>query len=206
MTGKARSEIRKFIRTQQRTEYINLGKAILSKTFKQEGEELSDKMLEDVAEKFNKKTPDDIYAEVGEGLINRIAVFEMLFPDRKAASQNKKGSLLSRLRKKQMTAFSTAMPIKGLIPGMAIHLGKCCHPIPGDKIVGIVTDWQAGHHDPYHFPVRNAGEFFPKPPNAGSMSRGIPVRGICSISPVSRLPCCTKPAGLPRLLMSSPRN
>ncbi len=139
VTGKARSEIRKFIRTQQRNEYINLGKAILNKTFKQEGEELTDKMLESIAEKFNKKTPDDIYAEVGEGLINRIAVFEMLFPDRKLASiQDKKGSLLSRLRKKQ-TAFSTAMPIKGLIPGMAIHFGKCCHPIPGDKIVGIVT-------------------------------------------------------------------
>src|SRR6202000_3200465 len=55
VTGKARSEIRKFIRTQQRTEYVNLGKAILSKTFKQENEELTDKMLEEVAEKFNKK-------------------------------------------------------------------------------------------------------------------------------------------------------
>ena len=31
------------------------------------------------------------------------------------------------------------MPIKGLIPGMAIHFAGCCHPIPGDRIVGIVT-------------------------------------------------------------------
>jgi guanosine-3',5'-bis(diphosphate) 3'-pyrophosphohydrolase len=31
------------------------------------------------------------------------------------------------------------MPIKGLISGMAIHFAGCCHPIPGDKIVGIVT-------------------------------------------------------------------
>ena len=31
------------------------------------------------------------------------------------------------------------MPIKGLIPGMALHFGGCCHPIPGDRIVGIVT-------------------------------------------------------------------
>src|ERR1700723_3091670 len=48
ITGKAKSEIRKYVRTQQRTEYINLGKAILGKTFKQEGAELTDKMLDSV--------------------------------------------------------------------------------------------------------------------------------------------------------------
>ncbi len=31
------------------------------------------------------------------------------------------------------------MPIKGLIPGMAVHYARCCHPLPGDRIVGIVT-------------------------------------------------------------------
>ena len=31
------------------------------------------------------------------------------------------------------------MPIKGLIPGMALHFARCCHPLPGDRIVGIVT-------------------------------------------------------------------
>ena len=29
--------------------------------------------------------------------------------------------------------------IKGLIPGMAVHFAGCCHPLPGDRIVGIVT-------------------------------------------------------------------
>ena len=140
VTGKARSEIRKFVRTQQRTEYLNLGKAILSKTFKQEGEELTDKMLEIIGKKFGKKSPDDIYAEVGEGIINRALVFEAVFPDRKisSAQNNKSKSLLSRLRKKTVNP-KAAIPIKGLIPGMAMHFGKCCHPIPGDKIVGIVT-------------------------------------------------------------------
>jgi orotate phosphoribosyltransferase len=31
------------------------------------------------------------------------------------------------------------VPIRGLIPGMAVHLATCCHPLPGDRIVGIVT-------------------------------------------------------------------
>ncbi len=31
------------------------------------------------------------------------------------------------------------LPIRGLIPGMAVHFAGCCHPLPGDRIVGIVT-------------------------------------------------------------------
>jgi guanosine-3',5'-bis(diphosphate) 3'-pyrophosphohydrolase len=31
------------------------------------------------------------------------------------------------------------VPIRGLIPGMALHFAGCCHPLPGDRIVGIVT-------------------------------------------------------------------
>jgi GTP pyrophosphokinase len=31
------------------------------------------------------------------------------------------------------------LPVVGLIPGMAIHYAKCCHPVPGDRIIGLVT-------------------------------------------------------------------
>ena len=40
---------------------------------------------------------------------------------------------------KKRSGKSKPMPIKGLIPGMALHYARCCHPVPGDKIVGIVT-------------------------------------------------------------------
>jgi GTP pyrophosphokinase len=32
-----------------------------------------------------------------------------------------------------------AIELKGLIPGMAVHFAGCCHPLPGERIVGIVT-------------------------------------------------------------------
>jgi GTP pyrophosphokinase len=32
-----------------------------------------------------------------------------------------------------------SLKIRGLIDGMAVHFAGCCHPLPGDRIVGIVT-------------------------------------------------------------------
>jgi GTP pyrophosphokinase len=46
---------------------------------------------------------------------------------------------LSRQRQKAKGNSAFAVPIRGLIPGMAVHFAGCCHPLPGDRIVGIVT-------------------------------------------------------------------
>ncbi len=138
VTGKAKSEIRRYIRDQQRDEYVTLGKAILAKTFKQEGQELTDKALEPALAVFKKKHVDDLFAEVGEGIINRNQVYDAVFHTRKSESHGVKNPFdIISLKKKQKK--SVPMPIKGLIPGMAIHYAGCCHPIPGDKIVGIVA-------------------------------------------------------------------
>ncbi len=139
VTGKARSEIRRFIRDQQHDEYLTLGKAILAKTFKQEGHDITEKMLEPALAVFKKKNVADLYAEVGEGLINRNQVYDAVFHTKKSESAGVKNPFsLSSLHKKA-TKKSVPMPIKGLVPGMAIHYAGCCHPIPGDKIVGIVA-------------------------------------------------------------------
>ena len=140
VTGKARSEIRKFVRQQQRKEYVELGRAILVRSFKQEGKELSDKLIEEVLVSLNKRQVDDVYAEVGEGLISRTAVYEAVFGNA-PPSRKRKAPLFGLLKRTPHGDAPTvgAIPIKGLIPGMAIHFAGCCHAIPGDKIVGIIT-------------------------------------------------------------------
>ena len=138
VTGKARSEIRRYIRDQQRDEYVTLGKAILVKTFKQEGHDVTDKMLEPALAVFKKKEADDLYAEVGEGIINRNQVYDAVFHTRKSESAGVKNPF-EPISTKKKSKKSVPMPIRGLIPGMAIHYAGCCHPIPGDKIVGIVA-------------------------------------------------------------------
>ena len=137
VTGKARSRIRRFVRLQQRAQYVDLGRAIVQKGFREVGQRFSKRALQRVIETFRCKTVDDLYATVGEGVITGRKVIEQVFPDLKL-KEGKVVSLTKR-RAKRAVAGEHAVPIRGLIPGMAMHFAGCCHPLPGDRIVGIVT-------------------------------------------------------------------
>lgn len=139
VTGKARSAIRRFVRTQQRKEYVVLGKAIVQKIFRQEGHDLNEKEVEKGLSHFNKKQVEDFYAEVGEGLISRQHVSEHFFPKKKSAASSLKDKLFRKKPTAEQLGKREAVPIRGLIPGMAMHFAGCCHPIPGDRIGGVIT-------------------------------------------------------------------
>ena len=136
VTGKARTRIRRFIRTQQRAQFIDLGRSILQKAFRAEGHEFTEKAVEGVLKIFKCQNVDDLYAMVGEGLQSDREVITAIFPGTRATKAANVVPLRGRLKKKDKGA---AVPIKGLIPGMAVHYAGCCHPLPGDRIVGIVT-------------------------------------------------------------------
>ena len=141
VTGKARARIRRFIRTQQRAQYVDLGRSILDSTFRQSGYELTDKALEGVLKKFKCASVDDLIADVGKGVHTGREVVNAVFPGMRIAERI--GNVVqlgrSRARREAAELKGDAVPIRGLIPGMAVHYGACCHPLPGDRIVGIVT-------------------------------------------------------------------
>jgi len=139
VTGKARACIRRFIRTQQRQQYAELGKSILQKAFRQEGYDLTEKALEGALKKLKAPTVEDLYAAVGEGLQTAREVIGAVFPGSKAPPRSDKVVPIAPHRGRQRKAKELAVPITGLIPGMALHFAGCCHPLPGDRIVGIVT-------------------------------------------------------------------
>src|SRR5712692_8193029 len=136
VTGKARARIRRFIRTQQRAQYLDLGKAILQKAFRNDGHEFQEKALGAVLKAFTCATVEDLYVAVGEGLATGREVVHALHPPKADAKPAKVITLATARGKK---AAENAVPIRGLIPGMALHFAGCCHPLPGDRIVGIVT-------------------------------------------------------------------
>ena len=150
VTGKAKAAIRRFIRTRQREQYIQLGKSLLDKAFHEEGYEVTEKGLEGVRLNFKQASADDLVATVGAGLLGAREVLTAVYPGLKQprkggadvvpisrARTGKSGKAGEGVRGGKLDGEQIA--IRGLIPGMAVHFARCCHPLPGDRIVGIIT-------------------------------------------------------------------
>jgi len=141
VTGKARSRIRRFVRMQERSQYEQLGRSILQRAFRDEGYEYTKKALLDVLDVFNQPSPEDLCSQVGAGHLTGREVVEAVFPGIKKKREDENIVPISQAQKKQAKdkGAEDGISIKGLIPGMAMHYASCCHPLPGDRIVGIVT-------------------------------------------------------------------
>ena len=138
VTGKAKARIRRFVRLSERDQYEQLGRELLNKAFRQEGYEMTEKALQGVLKRYKCASSADLFVLVGRGDQSARDVVVSVFPGIKEAGKSRKVlSLLGRRKKAKGT--DTAVPLKGLIPGMAVHYAHCCHPLPGDRIVGIVT-------------------------------------------------------------------
>jgi len=140
VTGKAKSHIRRYIRQQQRDQYIQLGRAMMQKIFRAEGYEYTDKAMNPLVGQYKTETLDDVFAGIGQGNLSAREMFRALFPSHKAEPTTPiktPEDIATPFEKARKSG--AALPIKGLIPGMAVHYARCCHPLPGDRIVGIVT-------------------------------------------------------------------
>lgn len=151
VSGKARSRVRRFIRIQQRAEYVALGRSILEKICKQEGVDFGEKPFDAVVGKFQSATLDDLFANVGASLQSSRDVFTAAFPECKPKHQQKSVESIraaaQRVRERKEADGGSEATLKGLIPGMSVHYARCCHPLPGDGIVGIVA---TGHRVTIH--------------------------------------------------------
>ena len=128
VTGKARSNIRHFLKNQRRSEAIALGRRLLNKTLSSFGYHLSNISKEKIGgllEQTDFDVLDDLLEDIGLG--NRMAfiVARRLIP-------SEDGEELPT------DQDDSSMAIRGA-EGMLMSFAKCCHPIPGDPIVGYVS-------------------------------------------------------------------
>ena len=128
VTGKARSNIRHYLKNQRRSEAITLGRRLLNKTLAGFGYNLSNipkNKVGGLLEETDFDVLDDLLEDIGLG--NRMAyiVARRLLPD--------DGKNLQ-----ESTEKDAALAIHGA-EGMVMSFAKCCHPIPGDHIVGYIS-------------------------------------------------------------------
>ena len=139
ITSKAKVAIKHFIRNERYSEYAVLGKAILYKFFASHNLEVNEKLLEGVLRNFNKKTLNDLYVFVAEGLITRNEVLKTVYPEYQDENQKKVKKENANKDDWFKMPSKHSLPVEGLVLGMAINFANCCHPIPGDDIVGVIN-------------------------------------------------------------------
>lgn len=136
ITPNAKAHIRRFLRVQKRTQYIETARTMFNNTCKEYGLTWSEKDLAPIAGQYKMETAEDLLAAIGEGLIPFTEVFHLIHPQQKLLLK-RAISFFKKAKSEQIADKS--MPVTGLISGIALTFAKCCHPVPGDKIVGIVT-------------------------------------------------------------------
>ena len=132
VTGKARSNIRHFLKNQRQSESISLGRRLLNKILAGHGtqlEKLEADEVQSALEALGVESMDALLSDIGLG--NRMAhmVAQKLLPEEPVVATPSPGNKESR---------QSPLAIRGS-EGMVMSFARCCHPIPGDPIVGHIS-------------------------------------------------------------------
>ena len=123
VTGKARAAIRRFVRLKDRTESIALGRKIYEEIVGRLPTRLGPEAQKAAMKRLAIPDEAELMVAIARQTISDAQVMEALMP----------GSIDLAVAPAQREAIS----IKGLTPGVAYALAQCCHPIPGDRLVGL---------------------------------------------------------------------
>jgi GTP pyrophosphokinase len=130
VTGKARSNVRHFLKNLQRDEARTLGRRMLNRELEPLG-----RSLDDIDKPFLLHSLSEIKSESLDALLEDIGLGRRLAPliARHLAAGSRESGAASR-----RTDAAAPLLIQGT-EGMVVSFPKCCHPIPGDPIVGHLS-------------------------------------------------------------------
>ncbi|MEW6163776.1 MAG: bifunctional (p)ppGpp synthetase/guanosine-3',5'-bis(diphosphate) 3'-pyrophosphohydrolase [Pseudomonadota bacterium] len=129
-SAKARAQIRHFLKTRQNEESAALGQHLLSQALHGLGhrlEELGSAAWQRFLNTFSGKTKQEVLTDIGLGKRLPAIVARRLLDGRASGGPVSQGAGSIRIRGSQ---------------GMAMQLARCCRPIPGDPIVGVIRPGQ----------------------------------------------------------------
>ncbi|MBT3299250.1 MAG: bifunctional (p)ppGpp synthetase/guanosine-3',5'-bis(diphosphate) 3'-pyrophosphohydrolase [Candidatus Marinimicrobia bacterium] len=137
VTSKARNSISKYLRKTRMEESIKLGQEILVKTLRRLKRLKDQDEIKDSYESFGFKTTEELLSALGGGHITVREIFQKLHPqdelDISDEEKDDSNRFLNFARSK-----TEGIVLDG-ISDIMVNFGKCCNPIPGDKMVGFIT-------------------------------------------------------------------
>lgn len=135
-TGKARSALRRLTRQGEIEEYQRIGQLMADHAFSREDKTFSESALKDGLKRLNYGKVEDLYSDIGRGALSVSDFMDGIFPGREKAITQ-----FEYINRDLIDDNTAKLYVKGdgLNEGIGLHIGECCYPIPGDRIVGIHT-------------------------------------------------------------------
>lgn len=137
-TSKARSKIKKWIKESMLEQSQKLGEEIIVRQFKRFNIKREETDLNAIALSFGYNSEPELFSAVGHGDISAQQVINRIAPEKQEAE--KEENLLKKFLSKARGS-AKGVRVQGL-ENLLIHFGKCCQPVPGDRILGFVTQGQ----------------------------------------------------------------
>jgi guanosine-3',5'-bis(diphosphate) 3'-pyrophosphohydrolase len=144
-TPRARTKIKAWIKLEQRTRSVVLGRELLEKELRRHRKDPSKVLkaggFDAILPSLGLKSVEEVWANVGYGKLTPRKVVNRLFPEAVSPEKEeiRKESKIRELVKK-ITRHREEEGVKiGGEGGMLVRFAQCCNPVPGDEIIGFIT-------------------------------------------------------------------
>jgi GTP pyrophosphokinase len=124
VTGKARASIRRAVRAKEFAEVATIGRELFGQIADRLPAKIGKKAIAAAVERLGLEDDEELMHAIGSAKLTDREVMEALVPGSTADIPEEPGQ-------------TRAISIKGLTAGMGFTLAECCHPVPGDRIVGL---------------------------------------------------------------------
>lgn len=147
VTNKAKAKIRAFVKEEQRRRAIMLGKELVEKEFRKFGmaavKYLKGPAFEQYLKDHGLADLDELYVNVGYGKTETRILVERLSPEgiAKEAAKSDDSTFMQKVMRaatNKTRKTNSIISVDGM-DDVLVHYAKCCHPIPGDPIVGFIS-------------------------------------------------------------------
>jgi GTP pyrophosphokinase len=144
-TVKAKTKIRAYINARERERSYSLGREMCEKTFRKRNQNFNALIksgdIGRVADSLGFKTVDDLIAHVGFGQMTARQLLKRAVPGVEKDAEDSDASLIEKIVSRSSRKRTSGVIVKGL-DDILVKFSKCCNPLPGDPIIGYITQGQ----------------------------------------------------------------
>ncbi|RLC26781.1 MAG: GTP pyrophosphokinase [Deltaproteobacteria bacterium] len=141
-TSRARTKIRQWLNSQVREESISLGRDILERALAEAHltlpNILKSEQFKAVSEELSFHSSEDLVAQIGLGKISATRVIGRLKPRLGIKDDKSLGIVSKVVDRMKRRRNGNGIRVKG-VSDMLVRFADCCHPIPGEKVIGFIT-------------------------------------------------------------------